>query len=173
LSKGQKINSKKFLAFDSKSKKIASIDQAKIDAVELWDGIAGYFTNSDFHPLDVIDRYRGLWEIEESFRINKHDLKVRPIYHRSPYKIKAHLDICFLTYALARQLSYRYEVQQGERISFNVIRNELLRVQASVLVDLETKKQYIIPSKISPLAKKLYSILGLKRSTTPYEIHKI
>ncbi len=158
----------KFLTFESK--RSAVIDDKKIKSSEQWDGITGYITNSKQSAVSVIKRYRSLWEIEESFRINKHDLKVRPIYHRMPYRIEAHLDICFLTYALARQLSYRYEVQQGERISFNQIRDELLRVQASVLVDTETKKRYVVPSKASPAAKKLYQVMGMKRSLVPYEI---
>ncbi|MBC8551842.1 MAG: IS1634 family transposase [Candidatus Brocadiales bacterium] len=164
---------KKYLKFEKEKKSIAQINEEKIKLEEQWDGIAGYVTNSTSSAHEVISRYKGLWEIEESFRINKHDLKIRPIFHREENKIKAHLDICFLSYALARQLSYRYEVQQGERISFNVARNELLKVQASVLYDRSTKKRYIMPSKISSLAKKLYSILGLKKSQAPYRLNKM
>ena len=65
---------------------------------------------------------------------------------------------------------YRFEIQQKESISFAVLRNALLQVQASVLIDPNTKKRYVVPSKASPIAKKIYQILGLKRSLVPYEL---
>lgn len=164
---------KKYLKFEKEKKSIAQINEEKIKLAEQWDGITGHVTNSSSTANEVIARYKGLWEIEESFRINKHDLKIRPIFHRDGDKIKAHLDICFLSYALARQLSYRYEVQQGERISFNVVRNELLKVQSSVYCDRSTGERYVMPSKTSPLARKLYSILGLKKSLVPYKLNKM
>lgn len=159
---------KKYLKFDKSNKKTASLNEDKIKLEEQWDGIAGYVTNSTDPALEVISNYRRLWEIEESFRINKHDLKVRPIFHHDSKKIMAHMDICLLAYALARQLMYRFEVQQKSNISFEQIRNALLQTQASVLVDKETKKKYILPSKATPLSNKLYQIIGIKRSLTPY-----
>ncbi|MDR3326723.1 MAG: hypothetical protein LBT04_01085 [Prevotellaceae bacterium] len=45
----------------------------------LWDGLHGVFTNTDRSELDaisVLDEYHGLWQVEESFRINKHDLRM-------------------------------------------------------------------------------------------------
>ena len=43
----------------------------------------------------------------------------------------------------------------------------LFNAQASILVDTATKKKYIIPSKTTPIQKKLYHIVGLKRSEVP------
>jgi hypothetical protein len=55
-------------------------------------------------------------------------------------------------------------------MSFAKIRDHLLSVQASVLVNHKNKKRYLIPSKASLDAVKLYRTLGLSRSTVPSEI---
>ena len=48
-----------------------------------------------------------LWRIEESFRIQKHDLKVRPVFHWNESRIRAHLAICFMAFCCVRHLEYR------------------------------------------------------------------
>jgi transposase len=48
--------------------------------------------------------------VEESFRINKHDLLIRPIFHWSEQKIKAHIAIAFMAFSLVRHLEYRLEL---------------------------------------------------------------
>jgi transposase len=49
----------------------------------------------------VIDAYR-LFQIEKSFRMSKHDLQARPIYHRQRDSIDAHLTIVFAALAVSR-----------------------------------------------------------------------
>ena len=73
-------------------------DKADNDAA--WDGLSGYITNSKKPGGEVTGDYRRLGEIEDTFRLCKHDLKMRPIFHRKGDRIKAHLDICFITYTL-------------------------------------------------------------------------
>ena len=152
------------------NKEIARISHRKIANAERWDGIHGYVTNSDKPALEVIANYRRLWEIEEAFRINKHDLKMRPIYHHKPERIVAHLDICFIVYALARQLMARYQLQQGKRISFREIHDALSATEASHIIHIATKKRYFLPSASSPLVQRLYRIVGLKYSNVPGKI---
>ena len=48
---------------------------------------------------EVLSHYRGLWQVEESFRITKHDLKVRPVYHWTPSRVRAHIVISFMAFA--------------------------------------------------------------------------
>jgi transposase len=155
---------KKYLVLRDKE---ACIDESKIEQDARWDGLHGVLTNDDtLSPSEIISRYRGLWSIEESFRISKHDLKMRPVYHWTPERIRAHILICFIAYALVRQAMYR-TARQYQPMSFEKIRNELLHAQASILVDTATKKKYIMPSKTTPIQKKLYHIVGLKRSEVP------
>jgi len=117
-----------------------------------------------------LSKYRGLWQIEEAFRVNKHDLEMRPIFHWNPERVKSHILICYLAYALVKQALHRIKLQHSE-LSFEKIRNELLRVQSSLLCDIKTKKKYIIPARVTPIQKKIYQVFGLKRSNVPYSIN--
>ena len=55
-------------------------------------------------------------------------------------------------------------------MSFDQIRNELLHVQSSLMVDIGTKKRYMIPSHVTPNQKKSYQVFGLKRSEVPCSV---
>lgn len=61
------------------------IDLDKIAAAARWDGLHGVVTNVRGMPAaELLARYRDLWQVERGFRVNKHDLKVRPIHHWTP-----------------------------------------------------------------------------------------
>jgi transposase len=55
----------------------------------------------------VIDAYHQLFQIEKSFRMSKHDLQARPIYHRQRDSIDAHLTIVFAALAISRWIEDR------------------------------------------------------------------
>jgi transposase len=159
--------SKKYINIENGN---ASINKEKIEADAEWDGFHGVITNaSDKTSSELLSRYRELWQIEEAFRISKHDLKMRPIFHWTENRIKAHIAICFLAFTLAKQAVYRITLQQAS-MSFENIRNELLHAQSSVVIDLDSQKKYIIPSHVTVNQKKLYQAFGLKRSQVPYEL---
>jgi hypothetical protein len=66
-------------------------------------GIKGYLTNiTNPTPEFVIDAYHQLWHIEKAFRMSKHDLRARPIYHHTRESIEAHLTIVFAALAVTR-----------------------------------------------------------------------
>jgi len=66
-------------------------------------GWKGYTTNLvDASPEFVINAYHQLWHVEKSFRMSKHDLKARPIYHHKRESIEAHLTIVFAALAITR-----------------------------------------------------------------------
>ena len=50
----------------------------------------------------MISAYHDLWRIEKSFRMSKHDLQARPIYHHKRESIDAHLTIVFAALAVSR-----------------------------------------------------------------------
>jgi hypothetical protein len=77
-------------------------------------GIKGYVTNlttcPDGTPITaqfVIDAYHRLFQIEKSFRMSKHDLQARPIYHHQRDSINAHLSIVFTALAISRWIEHR------------------------------------------------------------------
>lgn len=81
-----------------------SIDLEKFNSDAAWDGIKGYLTNTVIPANEVIANYRNLWYIERAFRMNKTDLRVRPIYHRLYNRIEAHICICFTAYTIMLEL---------------------------------------------------------------------
>jgi transposase len=82
-----------------------SIDKEKFDADSKWDGLKGYQTNDKLlSKEEVIENYQHLWKIEKAFRISKHDLKIRPIYHRLQRRIEAHICLSFAAYKVYKEL---------------------------------------------------------------------
>jgi Transposase len=60
------------------------VDEEKMAKAALWDGLHGVLTNikdEEMSGEEVLSQYHGLWQVEESFRISKHDLRVRPVFH--------------------------------------------------------------------------------------------
>lgn len=51
-----------------------------------------------------MENYENLWFIERAFRINKTDLRIRPIYHRLRNRIEGHICICFTAYTILLEL---------------------------------------------------------------------
>ena len=152
---------KKFCKFEGKS--AAKLDEDKVYLDELWDGMHGIFTNSTKDPSELLSRYSDLWQIEETFRITKHDLKVRPIYHYKPTRIKAHIALCFLSLTLMRHLQYNL-TRKNIKISMNKLNDELRKLQHSICKDSYTGLLLKIPSAQTPIAKQIYSALGIKRN---------
>ena len=70
-------------------------------------GLKGYVTNLDPAVADadfVIGAYHRLFQIEKSFRMSKHDLQARPIYHHKRESIEAHLTVVFAALAISKYL---------------------------------------------------------------------
>jgi len=80
------------------------IDMEKYHADALWDGIKGYQTNTRLLPKNIVANYAKLWYIERAFRMNKTDLRIRPIYHRLKNRIEGHICICFTAYCIMLEI---------------------------------------------------------------------
>jgi hypothetical protein len=71
-------------------------------------GLKGYTTNLTSQKAEfVINSYHQLWRIEKSFRMSKHDLQARPIYHHKRQSIEAHLNIVFAALAVSHWVEHR------------------------------------------------------------------
>lgn len=51
--------------------------------------------------------YHQLWSIEKSFRMSKHDLQARPVYHHKRESIDAHLTIVFAALAVSHYIEHQ------------------------------------------------------------------
>ena len=56
---------------------------------------------------EVIDRYHGLTQIEDQFRVMKGDLDTRPLFVRTPEHVEAHLLICMIALVMLRIIQKR------------------------------------------------------------------
>jgi hypothetical protein len=52
----------------------------------------------------VLDKYKELWRIEDTFKVSKTDLKARPVFVWTPAHIEAHFLTCFLALLTERLL---------------------------------------------------------------------
>jgi len=74
---------------------------------ELSDGCYLLRTNlKDQDAATLWKTYIGLSQIEDSFRISKHDLGLRPIYHQKTGRTQAHILVCFLALVMWRTLQH-------------------------------------------------------------------
>lgn len=79
------------------------IDEEKIAADEAMDGYYCIVTSEqDMDDHGIIDAYRGLWRIEESFRVMKGDFDARPVYCSTESHIRAHFLICYMALLIMR-----------------------------------------------------------------------
>ncbi len=101
----QHINNKgynKYLKIEGEA--IISVDEEKFEDDKKWDGLKGYRTNTILPKEEVIEQYHQLWQIEKAFRISKHDLQIRPIYHQLKRRIEAHICIAFAACKIYKEL---------------------------------------------------------------------
>jgi len=92
-------------------------DWDKLKEEELYDGYYAILTSEqDKDDKWIIDTYRGLWEIEETFKISKSDIETRPIFVSTWDSIRAHFLTCFIALViirlLERKLDYQYTTEQ-------------------------------------------------------------
>lgn len=102
-----------FITADKKGKetdgkvKVIMNDEAIKKNLEL----AGYnllvTSETDMSGSEIYSTYHQLWRIEESFRIMKSQLDVRPVYLQKEETITGHFLICYLTVLLTRLLQIK------------------------------------------------------------------
>jgi len=145
------------------------IDNDKIARDSEMDGLHGVITNiKEESVFSILAHYSRLWVIEESFRINKHSLSMRPIYHFKKERIESHIALCYMAFATLRHLQYKISITT--KISPEQIIEELFDVQASIYIHKETGNKYRIPGHFSHAASKIYKSLNIirKLDAVPY-----
>ena len=143
------------------------LDEDAVERDALFDGYYAIQTSAlDMTATEIMDAYHKLWKIEESFRIMKSTLEVRPIFHWTESRIKGHFVVCFLAFLLERSLEFRLK-RSGEAASPEVIRDALNSLNfARVSLGGE---EYLIRTKTPGLANRILRLLGIRapRNATP------
>ena len=163
---------KKFLKVEGKTS--ISINKEKIAVEERWDGLHGVMTNvscSELNAYAVFNQYRGLWQVEDSFRISKHDIRVRPVFHWNTDRIRAHIAICFVAFSLVRFLQFRIKQELGKKFSANRINLALNSVQQSILYDVnKVNNKFVVPSNLDENAALIYKAMKISKNVVPYKL---
>ena len=93
------------------------LDEKKIEEEAQFDGYYALVTSElDMPEQEVIEHYRGLWKIEESFRLTKSDLEARPVFVSLEEHINAHFLTCFIALLFTRllQLKTNHQFPAGQ-----------------------------------------------------------
>ena len=105
------VKRNRFITLVDAKKAVNRTLEAKARALAGW---KGYLTNlatcpdgTPVTPAFVIGAYHRLFQIEASFRMSKHDLAARPIYHHKRESIEAHLTVVFAALAIGRLVEDR------------------------------------------------------------------
>lgn len=102
------IRKSKYL-LSPRSDHLLEINEGQISLDKQFDGLRGYLANQNNQLTveDIISQYHELWRVEKAFRMSKHDLQERPVFHYLPQRIKAHLTLCFVSLLIMREAENR------------------------------------------------------------------
>lgn len=133
------------------------LDEASLTRARRLIGLKGYVTNvaaTVMPAREVIAKYHDLWQVERSFRMSKHDLATRPIYHRTRDAIEAHLTIAFAALAVARR------IQNQTGLSIGNVLKQLRPLRTSTVALNGTITD--IPPDIPAAQRAIITSLGIK-----------
>ena len=112
----------KHLVFDKNTGEIIeaksqlSLDLDKIAEEEKYDGYYAIVTSEmDKTDDEIIDIYRGLWRIEETFKVTKSELEARPVYLSRKEHIETHFLTCYIALVLSRVLQHKLDKKYSVR----------------------------------------------------------
>ena len=158
IKSSNKRGGKKYI--DTSGSASYSLNESAIEKDSRYDGYYGIQTSEkEISAEQIIEAYHTLWKIEESFRIMKSSLEVRPVFHWKPDRIRGHFVICFLSFMMERRLEIMLN-EAGIEHSPERIREALNEMQLAK-VQLNSCETYI-KAKNKPLANHICNVLGIK-----------
>ena len=147
---------------------ILSLNEAKVQQEELYDGYYSIVTSEmRLSDSEIRGIYKGLWEIEESFRIIKSEFKARPVYVKTDDHVDAHFLICFVALVIMRVLEHMLE----KKYTVKQIRNALIRYSCTYL-----EQNYYIFDYRDEVLKAIETVFDLdlsKKNMSQAEIKNI
>ena len=132
------------------------LDEASIARARSLVGLKGYVTNIPSRLMgagEVVSSYHELWHVEASFRMSKHDLRARPVFHHTHDAIEAHLTVVMAALAVARYL------QEATGISIARIVRELRSLQ-EVTINLNGH-HLAAADPLTPQAEGILAVLNI------------
>jgi transposase len=87
----------------------------------------------DWKAEDLWKAYIQLTEAEAAFRIQKDELRLRPVWHQTAERVQAHILVCFLGYALRKTLE-GWSRRAGLGRSLPTLMEEFARIQSTDVI---------------------------------------
>ena len=110
-----------------------SLDRDRLRQVRRREGRYLLRTNLTAHEPDALWKfYIQLTEVEQAFKEIKHDLAIRPIFHKTEERIEAHIFVAFLAYCLQVTLKAKLRALAGGTTP----REVLAKFKAMQMVDV-------------------------------------
>ena len=101
-----------------------SLKLDKILEEEKYDGYYSIVTSEkNLSDKEIRDIYKGLWKIEESFKITKSDLETRPVFVWTKDHIEAHFLTCFISLVILRLIEYKTNRKYSTSSIINSLKN--------------------------------------------------
>ena len=144
------------------------IDQQKVEEKAKWDGFFGFYTNNkSMSNKEIVLTYQMLWQIENSFRVLKSTLDLRPVYHWTEKRIQGHIMICFLSLYMLRAIEIKINRQEKLNLSTDEVFYHLDKIKA---VTLNTfNKRVVMRTEITDENNLILRTLGIKIPNTVLE----
>jgi transposase len=134
--------------------------EVAVECASKTDGFLGILTNNhDLQGETLIEKYKELWRIEESFRLMKSQFEIRPMFHWTEDRISGHLVMCFLSFVILRELERRSKLH-GIEDSTNKMLIALSELQISELDS--NGDRFLLRSHVSSLAERIFKALKIK-----------
>jgi len=148
-----------YLKMEGESRMI--IDPQKVEENAKWDGFFGFYTNNkSMSNKDIVLTYQMLWQIENSFRVLKSTLDLRPVYHWTEKRIQGHIMICFLSLYMLRAIEFKINRQEKLNLSTDEIFYHLDKTRAVTINAF--KKRVVMRTEITDENNLILRTLGIK-----------
>jgi transposase len=116
---------------------------AKVESAERREGCYLLRSNvADWTAEELWKAYMQLTEAEAAFRIQKDELRLRPVWHQTTDRVQAHILVCFLAYVLRKTLE-GWSERAGLGRSAPTLLEEFARIQSTDVV-LPTKEGHTV-----------------------------
>ena len=150
----ENINKRGYNKFLEITKDIdVSINEQKIIEDQKWDGLKGYFTNTNLSPRAVYEQYSGLWMIEKAFRVTKGTIELRPMFHFTPKRIQTHVAICFVAYKVYKELERIMKIKKIDLSADKVL--EIAKTVTTIKIKLPVSGKTITQTMLLTDRQKL------------------
>lgn len=159
---------KKFISIDGESN--IKLNEEKINESERWDGLHGLITNmKDISPEQAYRCYKDLWQIEDAFRIQKSDLKIRPIFHWTERRVTAHIAISYIAYACYKIAEFIINKENETNLSHREIKRCLYKYKINIFKDKNSDNYYAVPEPVTDALEMIYKTFELQLEIDCYK----